>query len=194
MNRMFAFLAIALTVALISCDKEDTPAPAVVNTRDFLVNGSATSGNYNFFRFENSSELPATDSNSNRWDFAMRFEAFIVNSNAGGPGGAGVQVLSQPFDAVTVAPETGYRYDTSAAQRAIKGADWYIYNAATRSFAPIAGKTFVFRTATGQYAKMEILSADPADDNGNLVTPPTRPTKIKYRIRTAFQGNGTRQF
>lgn len=195
MNLKNASLVIALAVSLVACDKKDTPpAPAVVSTRDFLVNGSPSGGNYNFFRLENSSEIPFADSNTVRWDFAMRFETFIVNSNASGPGQAGVQVINQPFDAVTTAPETGYRYDTSAAQKAIKGSDWYTYNAATRTFAPIAGKTFVFRTATGQYAKLEILSADPADDFGNLVTPPTRPTKIKYRIRSAYQGNGTRQF
>jgi hypothetical protein len=124
----------------------------------------------------------------------MRFEAFLVNSAASGPGNAGVQVLNQPFEAVTVAPETGYRYDTSSTQRAIRPEDWYVYNAATRTFSPIAGRTFVFRTATNKYAKLEILSADPADDNGNLVVPPTRPTRIKYSIRFAYQPDGTRNF
>jgi hypothetical protein len=52
----------------------------------------------------------------------------------------------------------------------------------------------VFRTATNKYAKLEVLSADPADDNGNLVVPPTRPTKIKYRIRFAYQPDGTKKF
>jgi hypothetical protein len=195
MNIRNGLLVALLAVLFVSCDKEDTPAtPAVVNTKDFLVNGSATSGNYNFFKFETSSELPASDSATTKWDFAMRFETFIVNSNASGPGTAAVQVISQPFDAVTVAPPTGYRYDTTASQKAIKGADWYTYNPTTRSFSPIAGKTFVFRTATGKYAKLEVLSADPADDLGNIVVPPTRPTKIKYRIRVAYQNNGTVNF
>jgi hypothetical protein len=124
----------------------------------------------------------------------MRFETFIVNSNASGPGNAGVQIVNQPFEAVAAAPESGYKYDTTAAQKAIKGTDWYIYNAATRTFSPIAGKTFLFRTATNKYAKLEVLSADPADDNGNPVVPPTRPTKIKYKIRFAYQASGTRDF
>lgn len=194
MNRKFGIMAIAAVVGLMSCEKEDTPTPSVVNTKDFLVNGSATSGNYDFFKFETASVLPASDSNSTKWDFAMRFETIIINSNVSGPGNAGVQILNQPFDNVTDAPQTGYKYDTTTAQKAIKGSDWYIYNPTTRSFSPIAGKTFVFKTATGKYAKMEILSADPADDLGNLVVPPTRPTKIKYKIRVAYQSSGSTKF
>ncbi len=195
MNSRNGFLVAVLAVLFVSCKKEDTPpTPVVVNTKDFLVNGSATGGNYNFFKFETSSELPSSDSATNKWDFAMRFETFIVNSNASGPGTAAVQVLNQPFDAVAVAPATGYRFDTTSSQKAIKGADWYTYNPTTRSFSPIAGKTFVFRTATGKYAKLEVLTADPTDDAGNLVTPPTRPTKIKYRIRVAYQANGSTTF
>lgn len=194
MNRKFGIIALAAIIGFTSCEKDETPTPSVVNTKDFLVNGSASNGNYNFFKFETAGEVPASDSNSTKWDFAMRFETFIVNSNASGPGNAGVQILSQPFDNVTDAPSTGYRYDTTAAQKAIKGSDWYTYNPATRSFSPIAGKTFVFRTATGKYAKLEVIAADPADDLGNIVVPPTRPTKIKYKIRVAYQPSGSTKF
>ena len=186
--------AVAFMWLTVSCKKEDKPTPASVATIDFLVNGSATRGNHNFFSFETGATVPASDSSTTWWDFAMRFESFLINSNASGPGNAGVVILNTPFDNVTVAPETGYRFDTTSTRRAIKAADWYIYNDATRSFSPIAGKTFVFRTALGRFAKMEILSADPADDNGNLVAPPTRPTRIKYKIRFAYQPNGRREF
>lgn len=191
----YSVLAMAAMMMLaVSCKKEEKPTPASVATIDFLVNGSATQGNYDFFSFSNGARVAASDSNSTKWDFAMRFETFLVNSNASGPGKAGVQVLNTPFDNVTVAPESGYRYDTTAASKAIKGTDWYIYNPTTRTFAPVAGKTFVFRTATNNFAKLEVLSADPADDNGNLVVPPTRPTKIKYKIRYAYQPSGKREF
>lgn len=190
----YTVLAAVILLAAVSCKKEDKPTPATVATIDFLVNGSASQGNYDFFSFANGARVAATDSNSTKWDFAMRFETFIVNSNASGPGNAGVQILNTPFDNVTVAPESGYRYDTAVAKKAIKGADWYIYNATTRTFAPVAGRTFVFRTATNNYAKLEVLSADPADDAGNLVVPPTRPTKIKYKIRFAYQPSGKRDF
>jgi hypothetical protein len=190
----YAFLAAIILTAAVSCKKEDKPTPATVATIDFLVNGSASQGNYDFFSFSTGAKVAASDSNSTKWDFAMRFETFIVNSNASGPGNAGVQILNTPFDNVTSAPESGYKYDTAVAQKAIKGADWYIYNETTRTFAPIAGRTFVFRTATNKYAKLEVLSADPADDNGNLVVRPTRPTKIKYKIRFAYQAGNTKNF
>jgi hypothetical protein len=193
-----ALLFGAFLFFLVSCNPDDSPTPvpipATVTTIEFLVNGNATQGNYNFYSFANATTVPATDSNSTKWDFAMRFETFIINSNSSGPGNAGVQLLNQVFDAVSTAAETGYKYDTTAAQKAIKGTDWYAYNATTRTFSPIAGKTFVFRTATNQYAKMEVLSADPADDAGNPVVPPTRPTKIKYKLRIAYQKNGSKNF
>jgi len=194
MKKTSFILASMIMIFAVSCKKNDTATPAAVSSIDFLVNGSASTGNYNFFSFTTGTEAAVSDSNSTKWDFAMRFETFIVNSNASGPGTAGVQIVNQTFDAVTVAPDAGYKYDTAVAQKAIKGADWYTYNPTTRSFSPIAGKTFVFRTATNKYAKLEVLSADPCDDAGNIVVAPTRPTKIKYKIRFAFQNNGTKNF
>ena len=195
MDKRNVIFAVLMIVVFASCKKDKTdPKPAEINTKDFLVNGDPSGGNYNFFSFANSAEINEADSASSKWDFAIRFETFIVNSNASGPGNAGVQIINQPFDAITTAPANSYRYDTTVSQKAIKGADWYTYNPTTRSFSPIAGKTFVFRTATGKYAKLEMISADPADDLGNLVIPPTRPTKIKYKIRVAYQGDGSLAF
>ena len=187
--RVIGAIMMAVVFGFTSCQKDDQPTPAPVASNDFLVNGSAV-GAFDLFGFEVGGRVPNTDSLTNRWDFGMRFERIIVNSGASGRGNAGVQVVNQPFDAVTVAPETGYAFDTSATQLAVKPEQWYVYNATTRSFSPIAGRTFIFRTANNKFAKMEILTALPADDNGNLVTPPTRPTRIKYQLRFAFQSNG----
>lgn len=186
-------LAFSAVLAIVSCNKKETPTPAVVATTSFLVSGSSV-GAHDLYSIENKTKVANTDSISTKWDFGMRFEKFIINSNASGPGAAGVQILNTPFDNVTTAPENGYAYDTTALQLAVKGAQWYNYIAVTRSFSPIAGKTFVIRTASNKYAKLEILAADPADDLGNPVVPPTRPTKIKYTFRFAYQGNGTRVF
>jgi len=186
----FILILTAGVFMITSCTKEKNPA--IVEQKDFLVNGNPTGGNHNFFSFSLGAESPLADSATSKWDFAMRFEKMIVNSGVSGPGQAGVQILNTPFDQVTEAPQSGYKFDTTASQLAVKGADWYNYNPVTRTFSPIAGRTFVFRTAANKYAKLEILSADPADDNGNPVTPPTRPTKIRYKIRVAYQGDGSR--
>ena len=181
-------------LAAVSCKKEDKPTPATIATIDFQVNGSPSQGNHDFFSFATGAKVAASDSNSTKWDFAMRFETFLVNSNASGPGNAGVQILNTPFDNVTIAPENGYRYDTTVAKKAIKGLDWYVYIG--RSFSPIAGRTFVFRTATNKFAKLEILTADALDAGGNILSPvsTTRPTFIRYKIRFAYQANGKREF
>jgi hypothetical protein len=190
MKRLSIISFAAVVLLFASCKKDN--APAVVEQKDFLVNGNPTGGNFNFFSFSQGKEVPLSDSASNKWDFAMRFEKIIVNNGVSGPGQAGAQVINTPFDLITEAPSAGYKYDTTASQLAVKGADWYSYNAQTRTFSPVAGRTFVFRTATGKYAKLEILSADPTDNNGNPVVAPTRPTKIKYKIRVAYQADGSR--
>ena len=194
-------LPLTVLVVLNSCKKDEpVVVPAIVQTKTFLVSGSPV-GAFNLWGFNTNAPVANTDSVSNNWDFGMRFEKIIVNSNSSGPGNAGVQILNVPFNDVTLAPETGYAYDTTSTQLAVRGPDWYTYNSQTRSFAPITGKTFVFRTAASlpvfrsvKYAKLEFLTADPADDNGNPVTPPTRPTKIKYTFRYAYQPTGLRNF
>jgi hypothetical protein len=192
MKQFYLAGVLALAVIFTSCKKEETALPAATEkTIEFLVNGNPMGGNYTFFSFETGKEVPAADSNSLKWDFGLRFETFIINSKASGPGFAYVQILNKPFNEVTTGALSGYKYDTTASQKAIKGSDWYSYNPTTRQFSPIAGRTFVFVTAQSKYAKMEILKADPADDNGNPVVPPTRPTKIKYTLRYFYQKNGS---
>jgi hypothetical protein len=185
-------MMMAASPLFFSCKNEDTRVPAEVSQKEILVSGSAT-GSYSFYSFENGALLPASDSATNKWDFAMRFATIIVNSNASGPGSGGAKLLDGVFDSFTEAPADGYAYDTSAVKLAVKD-DWYTYNPVTRSFAPKAGKVFIFRTGAGKYAKLEMLTADPTDDNGNAVVPPTRPTKIKYKFRTGYQRDGSRNF
>ena len=173
--------------------RSTTPTPASTEqTIEFLVNGNPFGqGNYTFFSFADGKEVTAADSATNKWDFALRLETFIVNSKSSGPGNAYAQVVSAPFAEVLNAALPGYKYDTTASQKAIKGFEWYTYNPTTRSFSPKAGKTFLFVTATSKYAKMEVVKAEPTDDNGNPVTPPTYPTKVKYTLRYFYQKNGT---
>ena len=195
MKQFFYLSVLATTLIFSSCSKEETAAPVSGDkTIEFLVNGNPTGGNYTLFSFAEGKAVPNADSNSLKWDFGLRFETFIVNSRASGPGNAYVQILNQPYSEVISGALPGYKQDTSAAQKAIKGFEWYNYNATTRQFSPIAGRTFLFVTANSRYAKMEILKADPADDNGNPVVPPTRPTKIKYTLRYFYQKNGSPSF
>lgn len=192
---LFAGLALMAT----SCKKdknEPTPQPQPTETKTAYLTTTANpaAGGYTGFNFATGAEVNPVDASATNWDFALLFVTMKVNSNASGAGQAGVQILNQPLAEVMEAPESGYAYDTTATQLAVKGSAWYTYNPSNHTFAPIAGKTFVFKTADGKYAKMEMIEALPVDNDGNVVTPPTMPSKIKYKINYNYQADGSRKF
>ena len=193
MKKMFLSLMtiVAMTgiLFLTSCDKENdaTSQPIHADTAIVVVNFNAGTP-FTLFSFKNKAAVNNTDSVSNKWDFALRLTTFLVNSNASGPGNAGVIVQNGIFDNITTAPTSGYAYDTAAGKLAIKDGSWYNYNPTTHAFAPIPGKIFIFRTADNHYAKMEILEVTYEPFVG-----PT-PQKIDYKIRVVYQADGTVNF
>jgi hypothetical protein len=193
MKTKWMISTVLLTTLFVSCQK-DKFTPAAIEAKELLVNGNPSGGNFTLYNVTTGEVVPNTDSATNKWDFGIRFEKIIINSNASGPGAAQVQVVNGIMDTYTTAPELNYAYDTTTTKLAVKGSDWYNYDAVNRTFSPKAGKLFIFKTNAGKYAKMEMLSADPTDDNGNAVVPPTRPTKIKYKFRKAVQTDGSRNF
>ena len=173
---------------LTSCHKDHsaTVTPAKADSAILAVNFNPTSS-YAFFSFKNG-VISNVDSASNKWDFGLRLTTFIVNSNASGPGSAGVIMQDGIFDNITSAPASGYAYDSSATKLAIKDGSWYTYNVTTHVFIPTPGKVFIFRTADNHYAKMEILGVTYEPFVG-----PT-PVKIDYKIRYAYQATASTNF
>lgn len=196
MNKSFFFI---LTLSLFgyimtSCSKdEDKNEPLAAVTNSILTDASFM-GSYDYFSFEQNKQLDRSQANTTNWDFGLLFINMVVNSGTRGPGNAGVQILTAAFDEVTEAPESGYITEGSASEPSIKTEEWGVYNPVQRTFTPIAGKIFVFRTVNGKYAKMEMLKAEPTNDNGQVVTPPEVPTKIKYTFRYVYQPDGSRKF
>jgi hypothetical protein len=190
-NVLYSGIFFLMALFFISCVKEDTPA--AVKSTSFLTDANPQTGKFSYFSFKTGLTIAESDVQTSEWDFGMKLTTFIVNSGISGPGNAGVIIQDGVFDEIAEAPESGYKIDQTG-NLAIKDSEWYVYNSSTFTFSPIAGKVFIFRTGDGKYAKMEILSATPTDSNGNPVTPPTYPTKIKYAIRYAYQDNGTRKF
>jgi hypothetical protein len=131
--------------------------------------------------------------NTEDWDFGLRFTTFVVNGGVSGPGMGGVIVHDGLFDELVEAPESGYKVDAEGSL-AVTDGEWYNYNPVTHQFAPKAGKVFIFRTAKGKYAKMELTSVEPTDNDGNVVTPPTIPTRFRYNMRYVVQPDGSRRF
>jgi hypothetical protein len=184
---VFAGMVMVFTT---SCSDEDSqPVEATV---DVSVSAKPT-GTFTFFNFEKGQVVTGdTMIKTAEWDFGLELVTFIVNGGQGRAGQGGAIILDNTLEGVTEAPETGYKTDNGT-DTAIKD-EWYTYNPVARTFTPIAGKVFVFKTAKSKYAKMEVLAAVPTDDNGAIVVPPVVPTKIKYTIRYVFQPDGSRNF
>lgn len=188
MNNRITLSVLATAIVFASCSKDKTdPVPATVKTKNITVNFS-TSSPFTFFSFRDTTVIANTDSATGKWDFGLRLTTFLVNSNASGPGNAGVILQNAVYDNVASAPSSGYAYDTTSSQKAIKDGSWYDYNPTTHSFTPKAGKTFIFRTADGHYAKMELLSVDYEPFTGPV------PQRLIYRFRYTYQPNSSNTF
>lgn len=190
-NRFSLIAAVALVVSFTACSKKDTApvvVPAYSSTQTLTVNFS-TAKPFAFFGFKDSSLVANTDSASAKWDFGIRFTNFLVNSNASGPGAAGVIMQDGVFASLTSAPTTGYAYDTTSTKLAIKDGSWYDYNVLTHAFVPKAGKVFFFRTADGtHYAKMQLLAVDYAPFTGPA------PSQLLYKFQYVYQPSGANSF
>ena len=188
-NRIFyAAASIALIFTACSKDKTDTVVlPTTVKTKNITVNFSSSSA-FTFFSFRDTMVVANSDSASNKWDFGLRLTTFLVNSNASGPGNGGVILQDGIYDNVLEAPLTGYAYDTTSSQKAIKDGSWYDYNPTTHSFVPKAGKVFIFRTADNHYAKMELLGVSYEPFAGPV------PQRLIYNFRYTYQPNISNKF
>ncbi len=182
-----AVIAISAMFILSSCSKDSVAVNSVQKTDSLTVNFSS-SAPFTFFSFRNGVMVANTDSASTKWDFGLRLTTFILNSHTYGSGDAGAVLQTAIYDNVASAPDSGYAYDTTASQKAIKDGSWYNYNPTTHSFAPKAGQTFIFRTADDHYVKMELLSVDYEPFTG-----PT-PVRLIYHFRYNYQVTGGKDF
>jgi len=190
-NQFKLIVAVVVVVFFAACSKSDTAptvVPAYSSTQTLTVNFSTTKP-FAFFGFKDSSLVVNTDSATAKWDFGLRFTNFVVNSNASGPGAAGVIMQDGVFANLTTAPTTGYAYDTTSTKLAIKDGSWYDYNVMTHAFVPKAGKVFFFRTADGtHYAKMQLLAVDYAPFTGPA------PSQLLYKFQYVYQPSGAASF
>ncbi len=87
------------------------------------------------------------------WDIAFNRTTISVKQTA-------ALLKDTSFEKVTKRPESGFKAD-SGQEKAIptgSGNGWYAYNMADHSINPIPGRVLVVKTASGKYAKVEILS------------------------------------
>ena len=156
-------------------------------------------GKFTFYSLETNSIIPSTDSATNRWDLGFRGTAIITNSGSSGPGQGGAFVWTGLFaDLKSIPADSTFRVD-AAPNFAIpvgSGRAWYTYSQAEQLVRPIPGKVLVIRTASGKFAKVEILNYY----KGGVTPAVTEPDSVKYKLqrhytfRYTFQPNGSRDF
>ena len=200
----FALLALVIGFSSCSDDKDDnttTPTPALEATTvsNLAAGVTTTTGGggqptsatkYTFYSFANKAVVANADSNSTKWDVGFKGTTIIVNGGISGPGQGGALVQDGLFTEAATAPETGFKVDAASGLAIPTGSNngWYNYNSANNLVTPLAGKVIMVRTATGKYAKLEIVSY-----YQNAPATPT-PTSVSryYTFRYLYQPDGSR--
>ena len=144
--------------------------------------------------------VPSSDSATNKWDIGFRGTTIITNSGNSGPALGGGFVFTGLYDDLkTIPADSVFKTDLAPASYAITSGSnrgWYVYNAPVNLVTPIPGRVLVIRTATGKYAKVEILNyykggvtpAASASDDDKL------KKQRFFTFRFIFQPNGTKTF
>ena len=125
-------MALVCMAIFSACDKDDDDSPSgpleAKTVADINAEPANNSGYSTYFNFTTAQVVPASDSNSTKWDIAFRQTTIKVNSGNSGPGTAAAQVLSTGFDDLKEAPESGYKADTSGyAIPTGSNNGWYTY-------------------------------------------------------------------
>jgi hypothetical protein len=211
-TRIIIGSVLAAVVFFQSCTKEETSVPQVTLIEkivkdvpaDTIVGISADGrptgvGKFTFYSFENNAVVANSDSASTKWDIGVRGTTIITNGGTSGPGNGGAFIYVGTFVDLTVVPaDSTFKVDAAPnfAITATNNRGWYFYNAPVNLVTPLPGRVLVIRTATGKYAKVEILNYY----KGGNTPAATDPNDVKtfsqryYTFKFAYQADGTKSF
>ncbi|MBU3714091.1 MAG: hypothetical protein FGM46_04000 [Ferruginibacter sp.] len=157
-------------------------------------------GIYSFYSLETNTWVPNKDSATTKWDLAFAGTTIRVNNQTSGPGNGGAYVYTGTFESLTSIPNDAiFAVDNHPLTYAIpkgSGAGWYNYDGPSNLVTAIPGKILVVRTASGKYAKVEILNYY----RGGVTPSATAPTELKikeqrfYTFRFTYQPDGSTSF
>jgi hypothetical protein len=204
---------LAAFVIFQSCTKEETSAPRVTLIEKIVTDIPADTivgfspigqpigaGKFTFYSFETNSIVPSSDSNSTKWDIAMRGTTILTNNGTSGPGKGGAFLYVGTFDDLTVVPaDSTFKVDAAPTSYAItigSNKGWYLYTPQTNLVTPVPGRVLVIKTATGRYAKVEIINYY----KGGTTPPASASDAVKtfsqryYTFRFTYQADGTTNF
>jgi hypothetical protein len=213
MNLRKITMGLGLSIALVACSKEEEtivlPLSAITvndlaadTVTGLGVDGRPQSaGTTTYFSLVDNKVIASADAASTKWDIAFSSTKILVNSGTSGPGLGGAYVFKGLFDDLkTISTDSNFATDNAnAASYAIplgSGKAWYTYDGLTTLISPIAGRVLVIRTATGKFAKIEILNYY----KGGVTLPATASTIDKltkqryYTFRYAYQPSGSKTF
>ena len=213
MNLQKIAMGLGLSIALVACSKDEetivVPVSAIT-VKDLAadtVTGLGLDGRpqsaltTTYYSLVDNKAIASTDAASTKWDIAFSSTKILINGGTSGPGIGGAFVHIGSFDSFTSIPaDSIFKTDNAnAASYAIplgSGKAWYTYDGLTTLISPIAGRVLVIRTATGKYAKIEIISYY----KGGVTLPATASVNDKlfkqryYTFRYAYQPNGSKTF
>jgi hypothetical protein len=203
---------LAAVIIFQSCTKDETSVPQVTLIEKIVKDVPADTivgigtdgrpagvGKFTFYSFENNAVISNSDSASTKWDIGVRGTTIIINGGTSGPGNGGAFVYVGTFEDLTAVPaDSTFRVDAAPnfAITAANNKSWYFYNAPVNLVTPLPGRVLVFRTATGKYAKVEILNYY----KGGTTPAATDPDAVKiftqryYTFKFAYQADGTKNF
>ena len=203
---------LAAIVIFQSCTKEETSAPRVTLIEKIVTDVPSDTiigfspigqpigaGKFTFYSFETNSIVPSSDSNSTKWDIAMRGTTILTNNGTSGPGKGGAFVYVGTYDDLTLVPaDSTFKIDAAPSYAITTGSNkgWYLYTPQTNLVTPIPGRVLVIKTATGRFAKVEITNYY----KGGTTPPASASDAIKtfsqryYTFRFTYQADGTTTF
>lgn len=215
MKKMMTKIAmgLGLSIALVACtkDEETIVVPVSAITVKDLAADTVTglgldgrpksAGTTTYYSLVDNKVVASTDAASTKWDIAFSSTKILINGGTSGPGIGGAFVYVGLFDALkTIPADSNFATDNAnAAAFAIplgSGKAWYTYDGLTTLVSPIAGRVLVIRTATGKFAKIEIISYY----KGGVTLPASASVNDKlfkqryYTFRYAYQPNGSKTF
>ncbi|MCY7362832.1 MAG: HmuY family protein, partial [Ignavibacteria bacterium] len=148
----------------------------------------------------NNKIIPNSDSASTKWDIGFRGTTIITNSGNSGPATGGAFIYVGLFDGLkTKHADSVFKVDNAPSAYAITSGSnrgWYVYDGINNLINPIPGRVLVIRTASGKFAKIEIINYY----KGGVTPPASASDAFKsseqryYTFRFTFQPNGTKVF
>lgn len=199
-------------VAFIACSKSDSSSVVTIAATtvkdlaaDTVVGLNAqgmpiSNGKYTFYSLENNAAVANTDSATTKWDIALAGTKILINGGTSGKGLGGAFIYKGVYDSLkTIPTDSVFSVDAAPASYAItygSGKGWYTYDGMNNLITPLAGRVLVIRTASGKYAKMEIISYY----KGGVTLATTAPDAEKlskqryYTFKFSYQPNGTKTF